>query len=176
MRNSIIFSTVCCFMTVLCKLCLSTQLMWAGFSPIIAIALISGLMLNKNISFLLPLISLFISDLIIEVLNYFNLFPFHGLYNGQVLNYILLLLITMFSWFIKKNILLTSFLAPIFFFITSNFFVWYSGALNYTFNLNGLMTCYIAGLPFLVNSIAATIIFLHSFIALSVRQKNIFLV
>jgi hypothetical protein len=173
MRNSIVLSIVCCLITVLCKLCLSTQLMWAGFSPVIAIALVSGLMLNKGTTFLLPLISLFVSDISIEILNYLNLFPFHGLYDGQILNYALLLSVAMIGWF-KKNTLLTSFLGPIVFFIISNFSVWLSGGLGYASNLNGLMTCYIAGIPFLVNSIASTLIFLHSFIALSNARKNIF--
>ena len=175
MKNSIIFSIFCWLITILCKLYFSTQLMWGGFSPIIAIALISGITLEKNVSFLLPLVSLFISDIVIEILNCFHLFPFHGLYTGQILNYGLLLAVTMIGWLAKNYRLLVSLVGPMFFFITSNFFVWFFGGLGYADNCYGLISCYIAGIPFLLNSITATLVFLPLLTLLS-SKKNILVV
>ena len=128
MRNSLILSILFCLITILCKLIFSTQIMFAGFSPIIAIALFSGFTVKKDISFFFPFLSLLISDIVIEILNYLKLFPFHGFYHGQILNYILLLLVVLISS-IKKDILSVSFIGPIFFFFLSNFSVWYVGSL-----------------------------------------------
>ena len=139
--------------TTLSKLYFSTKLSWSGFSPIIAIALFAGMMVkDKSASFIMPLLSLFISDLIIEALYQFKLFPFQGLYGYQILNYTLLLFSTLIGFILKgksyKALLGGAFAAPTLFFILSNFSLWVTQNNMYTHSFNGLLTCYIAAITF----------------------------
>ena len=54
-------------------------------------------------------------------------------------------------------------LAEIVFFLMTNFASWMlwhgQPPTNYTFDLSGLMTCYVAGVPFLYRSLAGTLIY-----------------
>ena len=60
-----------------------------GFAPQVAMALFAGSVVNdKKLSFLLPILSLFISDVIYEVLYRNGLSTIGGFYDGQLLNYI----------------------------------------------------------------------------------------
>jgi len=164
------FTLLLVIVTTLSKLVFSTRLSWSGFSPIIAIALFAGMIVkDKSASFLLPLASLFVSDLIVEVLFRFKLFPFEGLYKYQLLNYSFLLITTLLGWALKgtkyTRILLGSIAAPTLFFLLSNFSVWVTSAGTYYSNdFNGLVTCLAAGLPFYGHSLVATIIFLPVFL------------
>ena len=166
----IAFTSLLVATATLAKLFFSTKLEWSGFSPIIAIALFSGMMLkDKSASFLLPLTSLFISDLIIEVLFKLQLFPFAGLYSYQILNYSLLLFTTLLGWVLKgksySSILGGIVMAPTLFFILSNLTVWLSPSQTmYTKDFAGLSTCYVAAMPFYIHSLEATLIFLPEFL------------
>ncbi len=164
----LLFTALLIFVTVLSKLYFSTKIEWSGFSPIIAIALLAGMIVkDKSASFLLPLASLFISDLIIEVLFRFKLFPFAGLYGYQLLNYSLLLITTLLGWMIKRNkisrIIGGAVIAPTLFFVLSNLTVW-ATATFYTKDFNGLKECYVAALPFYLHSLIATFVFLPVFL------------
>ena len=57
-----------------------------------------------------------------------------------------------------KSIVLSSIISPSIFFIISNFGVWLMGS-TYTFNLSGLIACYIAGIPFFDESLISTVLF-----------------
>lgn len=159
-----IFTLLLIAVNVCVKLMFAADLNMSGFSPLIAIALFSGMMVNKkNASFLLPLVALFASDVVIEILHRANLFVFAGFYKGMWLNYTLILLTTLIGWAIKgRNIgsmLLGAVAAPTLFFLASNFSVWYSGTM-YPHDFSGLMTCYTAALPFYGRALMATVIFL----------------
>jgi hypothetical protein len=168
------FTLLLVIVTTLSKLFFSTRLSWSGFSPVIAIALFAGIMVkDKSASFLLPLASLFISDLIIEVLFRFKLFPFEGLYKYQLLNYSILLIATLLGWALKgrnfTRIAVGALAAPTLFFLLSNFSIWVTSSetgigVNYTKDFSGLVTCLAAGLPFYGHSLSATIIFLPVFL------------
>ncbi len=161
----LLFSVLLVLVSTLSKLFLASKIEWSGFSPIVAIALFAGMMIkDKSKSFLLPLVSLFISDIIIEVLFRFKLFPFEGLYSYQILNYSLLLCATLVGWILKgkqiNKILAASFVAPTLFFILSNASVWaFASPLMYPHTTQGLLECLIAGLPFYGHSLMATYIF-----------------
>jgi hypothetical protein len=133
---------------------------------VIAIALFSGFIIKqRDMSFLLPLLALFISDVVIQLLYTQDLFPYAGFYGGQWKNYLILMTATLIGWLLKgRNIgsLLTGAIAaPTVFFLLSNLGVWMSGVeITYTKDFSGLITCYAAGLPFYKNALIATLIFL----------------
>jgi hypothetical protein len=140
-----------------------------GFAPQIAMALFAGSVIkDKKFSFLLPLLSMLVSDVIYQVLYTQHLSDLKGFYPGQFTNYILFVAITVIGFWIKKNnvahIILGSLAGVVFFFIASNFFDWLGGGLDikgvpYPKTVEGLTRCYTAALPFFRGSIMATFIF-----------------
>jgi hypothetical protein len=140
-----------------------------GFAPQIAMALFGGSIIkDKKFSFLLPLVSMLVSDIIYEVLFHFNISPIAGFYNGQLMNYILFGAITVIGFMIKKENLLHiaagSIAGATFYFVASNLVVWIGGGLSinnlpYAKTWDGLMTCFAAGLPFYKGSLYATVFF-----------------
>lgn len=139
-----------------------------GFTPQIAMAIFSGAVIkDKKFSFLLPLLSMFISDALYEVLYRNGLTPIQGFYSGQVINYILIAGMTVFGFMINRisvtKIITASLLAPITYFLLSNFLVWFSSSPETGFHwpktFSGLMLCYQAGLPFFYWTIPACLMF-----------------
>jgi hypothetical protein len=140
-----------------------------GFAPQIAMALFAGSVIkDKRFSFLVPLFSMLISDVIYQFLYSRGLTEIRGFYHGQWVNYILFTAVTVIGFFINKNkvgsVILGSLAGVFFFYITSNFLDWAGGGLDinnqpYLKTFDGLMSCYAAGLPFLKGSIWATLLF-----------------
>ena len=125
-----------------------------NFTPVGAIALFGGAYFkNKFHAFLIPILSLFISDLIINNLflsAYFKEFTFF--YSGflwQYASFILIILIGIFilKKFNFKKLLITTIGSSLIFFIITNFGVWISGSL-YSKDLLGLISCYTMAIPF----------------------------
>lgn len=162
----ILFTILLVALQTLCKLAFADKLDWSGFSPLIAIALFSGFIVKeKNMSFLLPLLALVISDVIIQILYNSGQFSFPGFYGGQWLNYIILLAVTAIGWMLKGrsygSLAMGSIAAPTLYFLVSNFFVWQGASASwYSRDFSGLMNCYEAGLPFYRNSLLAMLVFL----------------
>lgn len=134
-----------------------------GFAPQLAIAIFSGFLFadNKKWAFALPLLSMFLSDVIYEILYSFKLSEIQGFYGrGQIVNYILFALVTCVGFFIKQlnvaRIGIAAFAAPTMFFLLSNFCVWMG---NGGYQRSSLIACYADGLPFYQNSLAGTFIF-----------------
>ena len=139
-----------------------------GFAPQIAMAIFGGAIIkDKKLAFLLPLLSMFISDALYEILYRNGVGVIRGFYEGQITNYILFGSMTVFGFLIKKlnvaRIILASIAAPTTFFLISNFFVWLSSSPDAGFarpkTFNGLLMCYNDGLPFYPWSVASTMIF-----------------
>lgn len=139
-----------------------------GFAPQIAMAIFGGAIIkDKKFAFLLPLLSMFISDALYEILFRNGVGNISGFYDGQVTNYILFGLLTVFGFFIKNfhvgKIALASVAAPTVYFFLSNFMVWASNSplagLGRPKTFNGLLLTLSDGLPFYAWSIAATLIF-----------------
>lgn len=141
-----------------------------GFAPQIAMGLFSGALFvnNKKWAFALPLISLFLSDVLYQVLHAYGLTPIIGFYQGQWVNYLVFGSMTAFGFLINKNkigsVVLASLAAPTAYFLISNFLVWASDpalgyGLNRPRNFGGLMLTYGDALPFFKYSIAATFVF-----------------
>ena len=57
-----------------------------------------------------------------------------------------------------KSVLAASLISPSIFYIISNFGVWAIGS-TYTMDLQGLISCYVAGIPFFDETLLSTIIF-----------------
>jgi hypothetical protein len=139
-----------------------------GFAPQIAMAIFGGAVIkDKKLSFLLPLLSMFVSDALYELLYVNGIGNIKGFYEGQITNYILFGSMTVFGFFIKKinipQLLVASLAAPTAFFLLSNFFVWLSNSPDAGWQrpktFAGLLLCYNDGLPFYPWSVASTLIF-----------------
>ena len=162
----IVFTLILVILATACKYFFGPELSWSGFSPVIAIALFAGFIIKqKDMSFLLPLAALFISDAIIQLLYTQDLFPYAGFYGGQWKNYLVLLLSTLIGWGLKGrstgSLIAGGIAAPTVYFLVSNFMVWQAASeATYPKTFSGLLTCYEAGLPFYRNSLIATAIFL----------------
>jgi len=139
-----------------------------GFAPQIAMAIFGGAIIkDKKFAFLLPLLSMFISDTLYEILYRNGVGNIYGFYEGQLTNYILFGLMTFFGFFIKNfnigRIAIASVAAPTAYFLLSNFMIWISNSpyagLQRPKTFNGLLLCLEDGLPFYPWSIAATLIF-----------------
>ena len=139
-----------------------------GFAPQIAMAIFGGAIVkDKKFAFILPLLSMLVSDLLFQLLFINGVGNIPGFYDGQALNYLLFAGLTVFGFFIKnfnvKKIALASLAAPTVYFLISNFLVWASSSplagLARPKTFNGLLMCYADGLPFYPWSVAATVVF-----------------
>ena len=139
-----------------------------GFAPQWAMAVFSGAVIrDKKWAFIIPVLSMFISDLLYQVLYIGGISTLPGFYEGQWQNYILFALLVFVGFAIKKlnvlQIALASVAAPSLYFIVSNFLVWFSSGavrgLNRPKTFGGLIQCYSDGIPFYKTSILATLVF-----------------
>lgn len=162
----IVFTLILIILATACKYFFGPDLNWSGFSPVIAIALFAGFIIKqRDMSFILPLLALFISDAVIQLLYSQDLFPYAGFYNGQWKNYLILMVATLIGWALKgrsfSSLVAGAIAAPTVFFLVSNFMVWLATTeAVYAKSFSGLMTSYEAGLPFYRNSLIATLVFL----------------
>ncbi len=137
-----------------------------GFAPQYAMSIFGGAIFRKNKSwaFLLPLLSMFVSDALYQVLYVAGITPIQGFYAGQWENYLLFALLTTIGFLVKKinviNVFIASLASPTVYFLLSNFMVWLGGGgLQRPKTLGGLMMCYNDALPFYPNSLYATVFF-----------------
>ena len=137
----------------------------AGFAPQIAMAVFGGAVIkDKRLAFLLPLVSMFLSDVLYQVLFNYGYVPYGGFYEGQIVNYILLAGITLIGLWARNlnwtRVVAATLAAPTVYFLASNFLVWFGGGGSQrpkTFG--GLMMCYNDAVPFFRSGLASTILF-----------------
>ena len=134
-----------------------------NFSPIIGMAIFSGAVIkDRRLAFALPLLSMFLSDILFEA---FNIAPgFWGW--GQLVGYGILALITVIAFSMKKiNVLSVagySIGSSLLFFFLSNsaFFVFDNPIYHtYTQDFNGYIATLVGGLPFLKTGIIADLVY-----------------
>ncbi len=139
-----------------------------GFAPQWAMAVFAGAVIkDRKWAFIMPVLSMFVSDLIYQLLYMRGLSDMPGFYGGQWQNYLLFTLLVFVGMAVKKlNIIqvgAASVAAPTLYFLLSNFLVWASNGLTRGLNrpktFDGLIACYADGLPFYRMSIIATFIF-----------------
>lgn len=118
-----------------------------NFTPIAAVALFAGVYLGRNYAVALPIIAMLIGDLFI------------GFYGWQMMLvvYLSYAVIGLSGLLIKKyksfaTIAAGGLLAPIIFFLTTNWAVWQFSAW-YAKDLGGLIQCYTMALPFFRNNL-----------------------
>jgi hypothetical protein len=123
-----------------------------NFTPVAAMALFGGATLSdKRLAFLLPIIALFISDLVI------------GFHNTMWAVYGAFALTVLIGLKLKNNVkplsvITASVASSALFFLITNFAVWLGSAF-YPQNIYGLMECYAAGLPFFNNGIVGDLFY-----------------
>lgn len=136
-----------------------------GFAPQIAMALFGGMVIKNRVwAFALPIISMFLSDLLYQILFINGLTDTQGFYSGQITNYILLASVTLVGFLFKKvtvvNVIAGSLIAPTWFFLASNFVVWLGGGgYHHPKTFDGLIQTMSDGLPFYRGSLMATFFF-----------------
>ena len=137
-----------------------------GFAPQFAIALFAGALFvkDKKWAFAIPLISMFLSDLLYQALYINGLTDIQGFYTGQWKNYLLFTSLTCFGFLLRTRkpfqVLMAALASPTAFFLISNFMVWSGGGgLNRPKTFAGLMQCYADAIPFYGNSLIATVVF-----------------
>ncbi len=123
-----------------------------NFAPIAALALFGGkYYTDKKFAFIVPVLVMIITDAVIG---------FHYLIPAV---YISFLLIAGVGLLLRKTnklpwLIAGSIAASTLFFILTNFYEWYAGIL-YPQTFNGLITCYVAAIPFFFNTLIADLFF-----------------
>jgi hypothetical protein len=123
-------------------------------APQIAMALFAGSVVKqKKWAFALPMLSMFLGDLVIQIGHWMNPGQFAGFYEGQFINYLVVASLTVIGFFVNsKNVLQIgagALAAPSVYFVLSNFAVWAgNGGYQRPKTFNGLMLCYQDALPF----------------------------
>ena len=91
--------------STLVKIICAPQINLSGFTAVMAVSLFAGLTIkDKKLAFLFPLLALFITDVLLQLLYSVNLFPYSGFYSGQITNYVLFVLITLFAANVTKPV------------------------------------------------------------------------
>jgi hypothetical protein len=134
-----------------------------NFSPMIGMAIFGGAVIkDKRLAFALPLLSMFVSDVMFEV---FNIAPgFWGW--GQLVGYGIFGLITAIAFNLKKisvvNVAGYSIMSSVIFFLLSNlsFFLIDNPVYHtYTQDMNGFVMCFVKALPFFRTSVVADLVY-----------------
>ncbi|MEK7189533.1 MAG: DUF6580 family putative transport protein [Patescibacteria group bacterium] len=125
----------------------------ANFTPIAAVALFSGVYLNKRLSILLPITAMFLSDLLI------------GFYSAPIMIsvYASFAVSGFLGWWLAKHRgVVTTFGTAIasstIFFLITNWAVWQFGVI-YPATGAGLMESYIAAIPFWRNMLLGDVFY-----------------
>ncbi len=132
-----------------------------NFTPIAAIALLSSKgFANRWVAFLIPIVSLFISDL------------FLGLYTTIPFVYGSFILIALLGRYVKKINIFSVLLSSSIFFLVTNLGVW---LLHYQLTVEGLFQCYILALPFFLNTVIGDLVYgallIYPFYVLQKRNR-----
>jgi len=138
-----------------------------GFAPQWAMAVFAGAVIkDKKFALIIPVLSMFFSDMLYQILYASGLSTIQGFYEGQWQNYVLFGLMTFVGFMVKKvnviNVISASLIAPTLYFILSNFVLWAgtgTRGLGRPKTWSGLIQCYNDALPFYRTSLIATLVF-----------------
>jgi len=122
----------------------------ANFTPVAAIALFSGVYLNRKYFLFIPVAAMLLSDMII------------GFHSEMIWVYGSFALIALMGLWLKSHksagyIIGTTLVSSVTFFIITNFGVWLSG--YYTTTFSGLVECYTMAIPFFRNTVVGDLIY-----------------
>lgn len=139
-----------------------------GFAPQIAMAFFAGAVIkDRKWAIVLPVLSIFLSDVLYQLLYTAGITDLPGFYHGQWQNYLLFAGLVFVGFLIKKinvvNVLAGSLATAVIYFLASNFVVWVGWQGTRGFGRpktwDGLLQCYADGVPFFRMSIIATLVF-----------------
>lgn len=124
-----------------------------NFTPIGAMALFSGAIVkDRRLAFAFPLVALFVGDVFV---GFYKLMP--------VIYASFLISVAIGLWLRNRRtiarISLATFLGSAQFFLITNFAIWASAFSSYPHTGAGLLTCYVAGVPFFWNTLAGDAIY-----------------
>ena len=130
-----------------------------NFTPIGAMALFGGVYFaRKEVAFAVPLAAMFLSDLALGVIQYG-----HAIWRPMPFVYIGFFVTVLLGRIIHSNprparIIAATLGGSVLFYVISNFGVWVGGSL-YPRTLDGMITCYVAAIPFFRNMLAANVFY-----------------
>jgi len=125
-----------------------------NFAPIGGLALFSGANFKNKIALAIPLLVMFISDMF---LGFHKTIPF--VYGSFIIIALIGGLVKNYKW---QSLIKASLVSSIIFFLVTNFGVWITGSM-YQKNLDGLIQCYVLGLPFFRNTLISDLFYTFSF-------------
>lgn len=136
-----------------------------NLSPLGAISLFGAAHFKKRWqAFLIPILAVWLSDLCINNIIYSQFYrTFTWFYQGFFWQYGSYLLITLGGMLILKKIniqrlLMASMFSSCVFYFVTNFGFWFGNSF-YMQNLSGLLTCYIAGIPFIKGTLLGDVFY-----------------
>lgn len=135
-----------------------------NFTPLAAIALFGAAYFsNKKWAIIIPVLAWWLSDLLLNA-TVFAQYETTLLASYQLWSFLSIALIAVAGYFMLrkisfKTIFGSAFVAAIIFFLISNFGVWLTGTM-YPINISGLISCYVAGIPFFHWSLLGNIFYL----------------
>lgn len=123
----------------------------ANFTAVAAMALFGGTYLSKKQSLMVPMAALLLSDLAL------------GFHNTMIFVYAAFALIVILGWGLKDQksvfkVATFSLVSSSLFFVISNFGVWLMEGF-YAPTWQGLVTCFVAAIPFFQNQLAGDLMF-----------------
>lgn len=130
-----------------------------NFTPVLAIALFAGAYFShRRWAFLVPITALIASDVVLSVTmghEYFTLM--------RAVIYASVILITCAGFWMRSGVNIwklgvSTLGGAILFFLVTNFVVWAQGHL-YPLTWEGLVSCYVAAIPFFRNTLASTAVY-----------------
>ena len=136
-----------------------------NFSPLGALGLFGAAFFKrKSLAFIIPIVSIWISDVLVNNILYASYYPsFTWFYEGFYWQYGSYLLIVLMALFLFKKVntsrvVVGALTATVIFFLISNFGAWVTSPL-YPKTFSGLMTSYVAGIPFLNNGLVGDLLY-----------------
>lgn len=125
----------------------------ANFAPVAAVALFSGVYLSKRASIVAPVVAMVVSDI------------FLGMHNLVFFTWGSMALVGVIGWWVREKqgfsrIALGTLAGSALFFFITNGAVWAFGdGVTYARNVTGLAEAYVAGLPFLRNTVSGDLVY-----------------
>ncbi len=136
-----------------------------NFAPIGAMSLFGAAYFSKkHIAIIVPIIAMWLSDLFLNNVVYGRYFDhFVWFYQGFYWTYGAFIMIGLIGFSLLKKVkvqtlVIGAFSASVVFFLLSNFGVWFSGTM-YPKDLNGLLACYTAAIPFFKFTILGDLVY-----------------
>lgn len=159
LRNMTIFGII--FLTIVSRIIPHIP----NFTPMGAISLFGATYFKKKWQvFIIPILTIWLSDIFVNLYLYSDYsLGFIMFYNGFYWQYISYVLITLIGTIILNkpsilNITIANLLAVIVFFVISNFGSWIAFNM-YPKTFEGLVTCYLAGIPFIKGNLLGNLFY-----------------